>query len=299
MKLTVIGSAALDTIETPAGRKDDVLGGSSIYASLSASFFSKVNLISVVGTDFPKKYLKLLESRKIGLSGLEIKTGNTFRWKARYDKDMAHARTLSTELNVFEGFRPHIPKEVSREDNLLLANIDPELQSHIFNRIRPRGIVACDTMNLWIENRRKELIRLLKKVDIFLLNDEEARQLSGEKNLIKAAECISSMGAKMIVIKKGEHGSLFFCDGLSFMSPAYAIKKVSDPTGAGDTFAGGMLGYLTGAKKIDSGVLRRALVYGSIMASFAVESFSAAGLLRITAKGLKERYLRFRGLTVF
>ena len=299
MKLTVIGSAALDSIETPGASRKDILGGSSLYASISASFFSPVNLISVVGGDFPARYLRLLEKKKIGLSGLEIKEGRTFRWKARYDKDLAHARTLKTELNVFEGFRPLIPKTISRRDNLLLANIDPELQSYIFHRIKPEGIVACDTMNLWIETRRKELLKLLKKVDIFLLNDAEARQISGEKNLLNAARFLSSKGAKMIVIKKGEHGSLFFSKGLSFMAPAYMVKKVSDPTGAGDTFAGALLGYLTGTKKISSRILRAALVYGSVMASFSVERFSAEGLLRVTPANIRKRYEHIKKLTEF
>lgn len=299
MKLTVIGSAALDTIQTSGATQKDILGGSSVYASMSASFFSPVNLISVVGKDFPASYLNVLKKRKIGLSGLEVKEGCTFRWKAKYDKDLAHARTLKTELNVFEGFRPMIPKTVSRKDNLLLANIDPELQSYIFHSIEPQGLVACDTMNLWIETRRKELLKLLKKVDIFLLNDAEARQLSGEKNLLDAARYISSKGARMIVIKKGEHGSLFFSKALSFIAPAYLVDKVSDPTGAGDTFAGGMLGYITGRKKINDGVLRRSLVYGSIMASFAVERFSALGLLRVTPDDIRKRYGHFKKLTGF
>ena len=299
MKLTVIGSAALDSIETSEASMKDILGGSSVYASMSASFFSPVNLISVVGEDFPEKYFEMLKKRKIDISGVEIKEGRTFRWKARYDKDMAHARTLKTELNVFEGFRPYVPKTVSSFDNLLLANIDPELQSYIFHKIKPRGIVACDTMNLWIENRRKELLNLLEKVDIFLLNDAEARQLSGEKNLLNAAKYLSSKGAGMVVIKKGEHGVLFFSKELSFMTPAYLLRKVNDPTGAGDTFAGGMLGYITGRKKLNSGVLRRALVYGSIMASFSVERFSAEGLLRIKKTDIKNRYEHFRELTRF
>ena len=299
MKLTVIGSAALDSIETPGISKKDILGGSSLYASISASFFSKVNLISVVGKDFPARYLRMLEKRKIGLTGLDVKEGRTFRWKAKYDKDLAHAQTLKTELNVFEGFRPLIPETVALSDNLLLANIDPELQNYIFQRIKPRGIVACDTMNLWIETRRKELLKLLKKVDIFLLNDAEARQLSGEQNLVNAAKYIASKGAKMTVIKKGEHGSLFFSKDLSFVAPAYLSAKVSDPTGAGDTFAGGMLGYLTGRKKISTGVLRRAIIYGSIMASFAVERFSAEGLLKVSPEDVRKRYECLKKLTVF
>jgi sugar/nucleoside kinase (ribokinase family) len=299
MRLTVIGSAALDSIETNSVLRADILGGSSVYAGISASFFAPVDIISVVGRDFPAKYLRALEKRKIGISGLEIKDGNTFRWKARYDEDLAHAETLKTELNVFDGFTPRIPKTIRRGDNLLLANIDPELQNYIFHKISPSGIVACDTMNLWIETRRKELLKLLKKVDIFLLNDAEARQLSGEKNLLNAAKYISSRGVGMTVIKKGEHGALFFSDDISFMMPAYLLRKVNDPTGAGDTFAGAMLGYITGRKVLRPEVLRRSLVYGSIMASFAVERFSAVGLLKVTKEDIKKRYEHFRSLTRF
>lgn len=299
MRLTVIGSTALDSIETPFGKRKDILGGSATYASVSASFFSPVSLISVVGGDFPSKYVKMFKRRKIDTSGLEVKKGKTFRWKARYHYDMSYAETLKTELNVFDGFRPIIPESVEDKDNLLLANIDPELQSYIFHRIKPRGLVACDTMNLWIEIARKSLLKLLKKVDLFLLNDAEARQLSGEKNLLDAAEYISSRGAKMIVIKKGEHGALFFSKGLRFMVPAYMLERVYDPTGAGDTFAGGMMGYLTKSGKVTDRVLRKALVYGSIMASFCVERFSADGLLKTTPQDVKRRVSHFEKLTRF
>lgn len=299
MKLTVIGSTALDSIETPFGKKSDILGGSATYASLSASFFTPVNLISVVGTDFPKKYIKLFDKRKVDTEGLEVKKGKTFRWKARYHYDLGYAETLSTHLNVFEGFRPVIPNKVNPKSNLLLANIDPELQSYIFHQIKPQGLVACDTMNLWIEHSRKALLKLLKKVDIFLLNDAEARQLSGQKNLVEAARYIADRGAKMTIIKKGEHGALFFSKGLRFIVPAYLLETINDPTGAGDTFAGGMLGYLSSRKKITDLVLRRSLVYGSIMASFAVERFSADGLIKTTPSDIKKRYKHFEKLTKF
>lgn len=299
MKLTVIGSTALDTIETPFSRKEDILGGSATYASLSASFFTPVNIISVVGSDFPRKYLNMFARRGIDTAGLEIKKGRTFRWEAKYDHDLAHAETVRTELNVFDGFRPCIPSTVRAKDNLLLANIDPDLQSFIFHQIKPAGMVACDTMNLWIENSRRSLEKLLKKVDLFLLNDAEARQLSGEKNLAEAARYIASKGAKMTVIKKGEHGALFFARGLRFMVPAYLLEDITDPTGAGDTFVGGMMGYLSKSRKITDRVLRRALVYGSIMASFAVERFSAEGLIKTTPSDIEGRYGHFEKLTKF
>ncbi len=299
MKLVVAGSAALDTIRTPREVHEDTLGGSSVYASLSASFFSRVALISVVGEDFPRKYLKVLRKRNIDISGLNMLPGRTFRWEAAYDGNLEHARTIRTEINVFDGFTPSIPYTVGGNSNLLLANIDPGLQNYILKKIKPSGLVACDTMNLWIERDLKGLLKLLKKIDIFLINDAEARQLSGEKNLMDAARYISSKGAGMTVIKKGEHGVLFFNKGLCFTSPAYLVGKVKDPTGAGDTFAGGMMGYITGKKKIDTGVLRRALVHGSIMASFAVERFSADSLARIGPEDIRGRYKEFRELTRF
>jgi len=299
MRLTVIGSVAFDSVETPFGKKEDVLGGSATYASVGASFFTPVNLISVVGTDFPMRYRTMFNKRNIDTSGLENKKGKTFRWKARYHYDLSYAETLSTHLNVFEGFRPEIPKNVTSKDNLLLANIDPDLQDWIFEKINPRGLVACDTMNLWIEHKRKELLKLLKKVDLFLLNDAEARQLSGETNLLDAAKYIAGQGAKMIVIKKGEHGALFFSKELRFMVPAYLLKKLADPTGAGDTFAGGMTGYLSKTRKITDSVLRKALVYGSMLASFTVEKFSIEGLLKTDLKDIENRYRHFEKLTKF
>jgi len=299
MRLTVIGSTALDDIETPFAKKKEILGGSATYASLSASFFTPVNLISVVGEDFPKRYITMFRRRKIDTEGLEVKKGKTFRWSARYDYDLSHAETLDTQLNVFEGFRPVIPDKVDAKGNLLLANIDPELQSFIFHQIRPSGLVACDTMNLWIEKSKKSLLKLLKKVDLFLLNDAEARQLSGEANLLEAARYICSRGVKMLVIKKGEHGALFFSGGLRFMAPAYLLEKIIDPTGAGDTFAGGMMGYLSASGKITGKILRRSLVYGSILASFAVERFSAEGLRKTTRKDISRRYSHFEKLTRF
>lgn len=299
MKLTIIGSVALDTIETPHAHKKDILGGSATYASFSASFFTPVNLISVIGRDFPEKYTRMLHKRGVDTSGLEKKEGKTFRWVARYDKDLSHAETLDTQLGVFDGFRPMIPKSISPDTNLLLANIDPELQSYIFHRLQPTGIVACDTMNLWIKHSRGSLLKLLKKVDIFLLNDAEARMLSGEKNLLEAARFCESRGAKMVVIKKGEHGALFFSKGLNFMVPAYLLEEIEDPTGAGDTFAGGMLGYLSSRPRPTSGDLRRALVYGTIMASFAVERFAADGLLKTRSADIKKRVAHFEKLTRF
>jgi len=296
-KLSIIGSVAFDTVETCHGRRKNVLGGSATFASLGASFFSPVNLISVVGADFPEKHFKMFERLNIDTAGLEKKKGRTFRWAARYDPDLLHRKTLSVNLNVFDGFRPEIPETVRPSDNLLLANIDPELQDWIFRRVDPSGLVACDTMNIWIENKKKHLLKLLKKIDILLLNDEEARQLSGEKNLLEAAKFISSAGVRMIVIKKGEHGALFFSRGLSFIVPAYLLENVTDPTGAGDTFAGAMMGYLTMKNRNSETNLRRSLVYGTILASFTVEKFSIDGLVGTTKGRLEKRVKHFEKLT--
>ncbi|MDD4956045.1 MAG: PfkB family carbohydrate kinase [Candidatus Omnitrophica bacterium] len=298
-RTTVIGSMAMDSVETPFGKVKDVLGGSATYASISASVFAPVNIISVVGTDFPERYMTLFKKRGVDTGGLRVAEGKTFRWSARYDFDLAYAETLRTELNVFQDFKPVIPDNVSHRDNLLLANIDPELQRYIFNKVKPTGLVACDTMNLWIQHKRSALLKLLKKVDIFLLNDAEARQLSGEKGLLDAARYISSCGVKMVVIKKGEHGALFFSKGLRAMVPAYLLEKIADPTGAGDTFAGGMIGYLSGHKRINDRVLRKSLVYGSILASFTVEGFSVEGLLKATPRNIDNRYRHFEKLTRF
>jgi len=300
MALTIVGSIALDSVETPFGKKQDVLGGAATYSSVSASFFTPVNLIGVVGSDFPSKYVTMFSKRKINTAGLEKKKkGKTFRWKARYHYDLSYAETLATHLNVFETFEPKIPQNIKPKDNLFLANMDPELQHWTYKKINPTGLVACDTMNLWIEHKKKDLLKLLKNVDLFLLNDAEARQLSGETNLLDAARYIAAKGVKMTVIKKGEHGALFFSGGLRFIVPAYLLETIKDPTGAGDTFAGGMVGYLSKGPKITDKVLRRALVYGSILASFAVEKFSVEGLLKATSKKVKDRYEHFEKLTNF
>ncbi|MBF0216478.1 MAG: sugar kinase [Candidatus Omnitrophica bacterium] len=299
MSLAIIGSVAFDTVETLYGKKNNVLGGSATYAALGASFFSPVNLISVVGTDFPRKYYEIFRGRGVNTLGVERKDGETFRWEAKYHKDLIHRDTLSVKLNVFEGFKPVIPIELRKARSLFLANIDPELQGWIFKNVSATGIVACDTMDHWIATKKKELLKLLGKIDILLLNDEEARQLSGESNLLDAARYIISKGAKKVVIKKGEHGALLFSGGLSFMVPVYLVKKVVDPTGAGDTFGGGMLGYLAGKRRITDRDLRRSLVYGSILASFTVEDFSVNALLKVKDRDIRQRYKALMSLVRF
>lgn len=302
MDLAIIGTVAFDDLMAPSGRRERLLGGSATYSSLAASFFTRTDLISVVGTDFPERYLDLFRNRRINLDGLETKKGKTFRWKARYTPDLSAAVTLKTDLNVFADFKPVIPRSVRmRGGNLLLANIDPELQGRIFRQWGGGGIVACDTMNLWISEKRRSLLSLLKNVDLFFLNDAEATQLSGEENLLSAARYISSKGAKMTVIKKGEHGALFFSRDkhLVFIVPAYLLEIVKDPTGAGDAFAGGVMGYLSRRKRVTGADLRKALVYGSIAASFTVEEFGPDGLLKTTRADIQRRFRHFRQLTRF
>lgn len=300
MSITIIGSVALDSIITPFGARDNILGGSATYASISASFFqSKINLVAVVGKDFPKKYISLFKERGIGLKGFEVKAGSTFRWKGKYAYDMNERKTIYTHLNVFRDFNPRLAGSFRNAKFLFLANIDPVLQSSVLSQARTSSIVACDTMDWWIKTRKKDLIKLIKKVDILLLNDGEARQLSEEANLLKAARFVLDRGAGAVVIKKGEHGVLFFSKAFHFLCPAYLLETINDPTGAGDVFAGGMLGFLSGCKKLNEGALRKSLVYGSVLASFAVEDFGVGGLIRTTKRDVEKRYKSFQRITRF
>lgn len=299
MSILVVGSVALDSIETPFGRKDEILGGSATYFSISASFFDKVNIIATVGEDFPKKYITLLKDRGIGTEGLVIKKGKTFRWKGRYEYDLNVAHTLETHLNVFKDFSPRIPGDLKNSKYIFLANIDPDLQDTVLKQVRKPALIACDSMNHWITNKKRSLEKFLHKVDIFLLNDAEARQFSGEANLMKAAKQIISKGPKAVVIKKGEHGVLYYSRSTHFIAPAYPLEYVYDPTGAGDTFAGGMIGYLSKAGRINDSVIRKSIIYGSILASFVVEDFSMNKLLKLHPADIRKRYVNFRCMTRF
>jgi len=299
MSILVIGSMAFDSVETPFGKHDNILGGSATFFSLAARFFSGVDIVACVGEDFPEKAIKMLEKRGIGVSGIEIAKGRTFRWKARYECDMNTAHTLETHLNVFKDFSPKIPPKLKDPKTLFLANIDPDLQDGVLGQIKRPSLVGCDTMNHWIGSKRKELKRLIRKVDILFLNDAEAKLLSGEDNLLKAAKGALSMGPKIVVVKKGEHGVILYSKNFHFLAPAYILETVRDPTGAGDSFAGGMMGYLDRAKRIGGVVLRKAVVYGTIMASFAVEAFSVKRLLDIDRHDINKRYESFRSLTRF
>lgn len=300
MSILVVGSVALDSIQTPFGKKKDILGGSAIFFSIASSFFDKVDVVAAVGEDFPGKYLALLKRRGIGLDGLEIKKGGkTFRWSGKYDYDLNTAHTIATHLNVFKDFDPKVPGHLACPKVLFLANIDPDLQLNVLKQVARPELVACDSMNYWIQTKRKSLMRLLKHVDIFLLNDGEARQLTGEANLLKASRRILAYGPKAVVVKKGEHGVIYFSRASHFISPAYLLEDLRDPTGAGDTFAGGMIGYLSTVKRIDGKSIRKAIVYGSILASFTVEDFSTDRLEKISMRDIRRRYDHFKQITRF
>ena len=296
-ELLVVGSVALDSVATPFGKVREVLGGSATYFSYAASFFTRARLVAAVGEDFPKEHTRLLEDRGVDVAGLSVVSGRTFRWSGEYGYDLNDARTLDTQLNVFAEFRPALAPEARSVPYLFLANIDPELQLEVLRQMarRPK-LVALDTMNFWIQGKREALARVLREVDVVTINDAEARQLAGEPNLIKAARAISALGPRTVVVKRGEYGALLLANGGFFMVPAYPLESVYDPTGAGDTFAGGFMGYLARQDATDGATLRRAMLYGSVMASFTVEDFSLKRLARLTPNELAERYAEFQEL---
>ncbi len=295
----VVGSVALDSVETPFGKADDVLGGSGTYFSSSASHFAPVQLVGVVGDDYPVDRLEPLRERGVDLAGLEKMEGSSFRWRGRYRHDLNSAETLETHLGVFSHFRPKIPEAFRRAPFVFLANIDPRLQLQVLEQVEKPRLVACDTMNFWIESRRPDLIELLKHVDLITLNDAEARQLTEHTNLVQAARWILEKGPKHVLIKKGEHGAFMFNRESVFFAPAYPLESVFDPTGAGDSFAGGFMGYLAAMNDISERAMRRAVVVGSAMGSFAVEKFSNARLLEITRSDIDARVQEFRQLVAF
>jgi sugar/nucleoside kinase (ribokinase family) len=299
MSILVVGSVAFDSVETPFGKEDNILGGSATYFSTSASFFTDVNLVAVVGDDFPQEHVDFLASRNIDLRGLARIKGNTFRWKGKYGYDLNEAQTLETHLNVFADFKPRIPMEYSATDYLFLANIDPDLQMEVLNQVPTPKVVACDTMNFWISSKPESLKRVLERVDIFIINEGEARQLSGQANLVKAAKCILSMGVKTLIIKRGEYGVLMFSGSSTFAAPAYPLEEVFDPTGAGDTFAGGFMGYLANTGDSSEEGIRKAIIFGSVMASFNVEDFSLNRLKRLDYREIEGRYRGFKEMTHF
>jgi sugar/nucleoside kinase (ribokinase family) len=305
MSILVVGSVAFDTVETPFGKAERVLGGSASFFALAASFFVPVNLVGVVGRDFGEKELEAFRDRPIDLEGLERMDGETFHWQGKYSYDLNSRETICTDLNVFEFFKPKIPARYRRSEHVFLGNIDPVLQRQVLDQVESPRLVVCDTMNFWISGMPDALRETLKRVDVLLINDAEARQLSGEWNVVKAARAIRAMGPRTLVVKKGEHGVLMFGDQGSFAAPAFPLEEVFDPTGAGDTFAGGFLGYLAAASPDGSAgvvvddVLRRAIVMGSTLASFCVEAFSLDRLRRLTRPEIDERFRLFKRLTYF
>ncbi|HEY5599246.1 MAG TPA: PfkB family carbohydrate kinase [Candidatus Manganitrophaceae bacterium] len=299
MSLLVVGSVALDSVKTPFGEAQEVLGGSATYFSTAASYFTKVKLVAVVGEDFPEAHLTFLKDRGIQFEGLERRPGRTFRWRGEYGYQLNEAKTLETQLNVFESFRPKLPASYLDSPFVFLANIDPELQLDVLNQVKRPKLVACDTMNFWIEGKRDALIKTLGAVDILIINDGEARELAREFNLVKVAKKILSFGPKTLIIKRGEYGALMFNGKTTFAAPAFPLETVFDPTGAGDSFAGGFMGYLAQNGDLGDGALRQAVIHGSVMASFNVESFSLDRMRSLTKKEIAARYQEFKALTVF
>jgi len=288
--ILLVGSVALDDIETPFGSVRDAYGGSATYFALAARFFAPLRLVAVVGTDFPAEHRALLHEAGVDTRGLEVAEGKCFRWGGKYDFDLNSRETLFTHLNVFEHFHPKVPAEYQDTPFVFLGNIHPELQSEVLEQVREPRLVALDTMNLWIETAREPLLRVLRSVDLLILNDGEARQLAGEPNLVRAGRRLLELGPRHVVIKKGEHGSMMFSESGPFVAAAVPLHEVLDPTGAGDSFAGGLMGYLAYAGDLSPRTIRTAMIMGSVMGSFAVEQFSVDGLRGLTPARIQERF---------
>lgn len=296
----IVGSVALDSVQTPSGVVERALGGAAVYSSVAASFFSPVRVVGVVGEDFPAEHLDYLVSRRIDTRGIQVAAGKTFHWKGRYEGDMNQAETLATELNVFQDFRPQLPRDYASSQFVFLANIDPELQIQVLNQVNGPKLVAMDTMNYWIQSKPDVLSEVLRQVDVLFINDAEIRQLTGTVNLTKAASELHRLGPSHIVVKKGEHGAVMYCsDSLCFSSASYPLEEIADPTGAGDSFAGGFMGYLAGSGELTNANLRRAVVYGSTLASFNVQDFSLNAFKRLTREEIESRYDEFRRIVFF
>jgi len=298
----IVGTVAFDAIETPYGKTDKIIGGAATYISLAASFFTdKLNLVSVVGGDFPESAIKMLEKHHVDTKGLQIKEDEkTFFWSGKYHNNMNSRDTIETQLNVLETFDPIVPKEFSSSDFLMLGNLVPSVQQKVLDQMSQRPkLIVLDTMNFWMDNCLDDLLEALKNVDVLTINDEEAQQLSGENNLISAAKKIKTMGPKYLVIKKGEHGALLFGENKMFYAPAMPLENVFDPTGAGDSFAGGFIGYLSRSNDLTFENMKTAVIYGSVMASFCVEKFGTEKLTEITKEDVKVRAEEFVGLSSF
>jgi sugar/nucleoside kinase (ribokinase family) len=299
MSILCVGSVALDSVETPFGKAERVLGGSAVFFTSAATVFSPVQVVGVVGDDYPLDDLDFLAGRGADLAGIEQRDGESFFWAGRYHYDLNSRDTLETRLGVFADFEPQIPDGFRDASYVFLGNIDPALQNQVLDQVDKPDVVACDTMNYWIEGSRKELISLLERVDILMVNDAEARQLADEPNLLKASRWIRERGPEIIVVKKGEHGAILFADGWVFFVPGYPLEVVFDPTGAGDAFAGGFMGYLAQSGSLDAENLRRAVVFGSAMGSYAVEDFSVDRFRGLRVSDVIARVGEFREMTAF
>lgn len=300
MSLLVVGSVAFDAVETPFGKCDQMLGGAAAHFSIAASFFTDVRIVGVVGGDFGSDEQQVFDAHGIDTSDLErIPDGKTFRWFGRYDYDLNVAHTLDTHLNVFADFHPKLSETSKTARLVFLANIQPDLQRGVREQVTGAELVALDTMNYWIERSRESLLQTIERVDLVIINDAEARQLTGIPNLIKAARTILSWGPKALIVKRGEYGAALFTDQSYFAIPAYPLESVFDPTGAGDTFAGGFMGYLSSQEKLDEAAMRRAMIFGSVMASFNVEEFGTARVQRLTNEEINQRFRTFKQMTHF
>ncbi len=298
MSIVVVGSVGIDTIETPFGREEDVLGGSACYFSLAARNFTDVHMVSAVGDDFPPDYSEMLRSKGVNTEGIAISAGETFRWEGRYDYDMKDPETVSVTLGVLGSFDPVVPEKSRNADYLFLANTDPEIQMKVLEQVSSPRVVACDTMNFWIENKLQELKKLLGRVNILIINDSEARQLSEEPLMARAAKKIMDMGPEFLIVKRGEYGALLFSREDLFSAPSYMLEQVLDPTGAGDTFAGGFMGYVASQDKdLDFASFKKGVAYGSVLASFTVEDFSVRRLGSLQKQEIEERYGQFLKLS--
>ena len=296
--IAIVGSVALDSVKTPFGDVKEVLGGAATYSSFAASFFAKPGIVAVIGEDFPQEHLDLLKSRNIDLSGVQ-REGKTFRWQGSYDYDMNSAKTLKTELNSFENFKPKLPEEYKKAKYVFLANINPELQLNVLEQISKPEIVMLDTMNLWIETKKEKLLEVIKKVDILLMNDSEARELFKTPNLVQAAKAALKLGPSHVIIKKGEHGALLFTNNSHFNAPGYPLELLKDPTGCGDCFAGALIGYLAKTDNVSEANLRKAIVYGSVIASCNAEDHSLNRLKTVTMDEIEARYKEMQKMREF
>ncbi len=299
VSLLVVGTVALDSVKTPFGNVENALGGSATYFSTAASYFADVRLVAVIGEDFPREHIQFLKSRDIDIRGLEIQKGETFKWKGEYGYDLNEAHTLATHLNVLASFKPTIVDDYKNSEIVFLANVDPEIQLDVLRQVPGPKLVACDTMNYWISSKLDALKRTLQNVDLLTINESEIRQLSGESSLVKAAKKVQAMGPKSIVVKQGSYGALLFNGHSIFSAPAYPLESVFDPTGAGDSFAGGFMGYLASTMNFSEESMRKAVIFGSVMASLNVESFSLDRLKSLDYQEIENRYREFKKLTHF